>query len=317
MDSVKKMRMTPQPLETVNPADVSITQISDSVGDSSHAQALENTAATLANNTRDAPALLARIKAADAEITSLQARLETSQARLNEYMTSLESLQYRFEESGAEIRAARKERDEAEMRAAVVIKQKESLAVRFEKADEEHKAAKAQLDAERAANASSADTNVAELACLRASLAEAETAKDKAEKSIARKEADFEFLRSEYQKASSAAAEYADRIENLEAQNIILTRKADGQAAKLKRMGIDENQRSLLRENQKLKLELENREKLLAQREEELRSVKNLKGLGMGTRAASVPRSPRVGANGGSRAASPLPGGRINLLRNQ
>ena len=309
--------MTPQPPETVNPADVSITQISDSVGDSSHAQALENTAATPANNTRDAPALLARIKAADAEITSLQARLETSQARLNEYMTSLESLQYRFEESGAEIRAARKEHDEAEMRAAVAIKQKESLAARFEKVDEECRVAKAQLDAERAANVSSADTNIAELARLRASLAEAETAKDKAEKSIARKEADFEFLRSEYQKASSAAAEYADRIENLEAQNITLTRKADGQAAKLKRMVIDENQRSLLRENQKLKLELENREKLLAQREEEFRSVKNLKGLGMGTRAASVPRSPRVGANGGSRAASPLPGGRINLLRNQ
>lgn len=317
LDSAKKMRMTPQPPETVNPADVSIIQISDAVSDSSHAQALENTATVPANNTRDAPALLARIKAADAEITSLQARLETSQARLNEYMTSLESLQYRFEESGAEIRAARKERDEAEMRAAVATKQKESLAARFERADEERRAAKAQLDAERAANASSADTNIAELARLRASLAEAETAKDKAEKSIARKEADFEFLRSEYQKASSAAAEYADRIENLEAQNITLTRKADGQAAKLKRMGIDENQRSLLRENQKLKLELENREKLLAQREEELRSVKNLKGLGMGTRAASVPRSPRVGANGGSRAASPLPGGRINLLRNQ
>ena len=317
MDSAKKMRMTPQPPETVNPADVSITRISDSVSDFSHAQALENTATTPANNTKDVPALFARIKAADAEILSLQARLETSQARLNEYMTSLESLQYRFEESGAEIRAARKERDEAEMRAAAAIKQKESLAVRFEKVDEECRVAKAQLDAERAANVSSADTNIAELARLRASLAEAETAKDKAEKSIACKEADFEFLRSEYQKASSAAAEYADRIENLEAQNITLTRKADGQAAKLKRMVIDENQRSLLRENQKLKLELENREKLLAQREEEFRSVKNLKGLGMGTRAASVPRSPRVGANGGSRAASPLPGGRINLLRNQ
>ena len=311
------MRMTPQPPETVNPADVSITRISDSVSDFSHAQALENTATTPANNTKDVPALFARIKAADAEILSLQARLETSQARLNEYMTSLESLQYRFEESGAEIRAARKERDEAEMRAAVAIKQKESLAARFEKVDEECRVAKAQLDAERAANVSSADTNIAELARLRASLAEAETTKDKAEKSIACKEADFEFLRSEYQKASSAAAGYADRIENLEAQNITLTRKADGQAAKLKRMVIDENQRSLLRENQKLKLELENREKLLAQREEELRSVKNLKGLGMGTRAASVPRSPRVGANGGSRAASPLPGGRINLLRNQ
>ena len=309
--------MTPQPPETVNPADISITRISDSVSDFSHAQALENTATTPANDTKDVPALFARIKAADAEIISLQARLETSQARLNEYMTSLESLQYRFEESGAEIRAARKERDEAEMRAAVAIKQKESLAARFEKVDEERRVAKAQLDAERAANVSSADTNIAELARLRASLAEAETTKDKAEKSIACKEADFEFLRSEYQKASSAAAEYADRIENLEAQNTTLTRKADGQAAKLKRMVIDENQRSLLCENQKLKLELENREKLLAQREEELRSVKNFKGLGMGTRAASVPRSPRVGANGGSRAASPLPGGRINLLRNQ
>lgn len=311
------MRMTPQPPETVNPADVSITRISDSVSDFSHAQALENTATTPANNTKDVPALFARITAANAEITSLQARLETSQVRLNEYMTSLESLQYRFEESGAEIRAVRKERDEAEMRAAVAIKQKESLAARFEKVDEERRVAKAQLDAERAANVSSADTNIAELARLRASLAEAETAKDKAEKSIARKEADFEFLRSEYQKASSAAAKHADRIENLETQNTTLTRKADGQAAKLKRMVIDENQRSLLRENQKLKLELENREKLLTQREEELRNVKNLKGLGMGTRAASVPRSPRVGANGGSRAASPLPGGRINLLRNQ
>ncbi|OCL09478.1 hypothetical protein AOQ84DRAFT_388142 [Glonium stellatum] len=317
LDPAKKMRMTPQPPETVNPADVSLTRISDSVGRSSHAQAPDNTSSSPTDDAQDVSALLARIKAADADISSLQARLEASQARLNEYMASLESLQYRFEKSGAEIRAARKERDEAVIRAAVALKEKDSLAARLEKADEARRAAQTQLDAERAANASSTDTNIAELSRLRAALAETETAKDKAEKSIARKEADFEFLRSEYQKASSAAAEYADRIESLEAQNTNLTRKADGQAVKLKRMGIDENQRSLLREIQKLKLELENREKLLAQREEELKSVKNLKGLGMGTRAASVPRSPRVGANGGSRAASPLPGGRINLLRNQ
>ncbi|OCK79521.1 hypothetical protein K432DRAFT_393812 [Lepidopterella palustris CBS 459.81] len=312
-DPFKKMRMTPQPQDAINPTDISVTRISDSVGDYSQAQP-----GTLAkasdSNEKDVPMLLSRLNAVTFDLESTKARLESSKALNKELQVALEDRQYRFEEQVKELLATRSKAEEADQSATRALREKEVLAARLEKANKSLAALKIQFEAERASNIASSDSNVAELARLRTALAEAEGARDKALKSMESKETTFEFVRAEYQKSSSAASEYSDRIRELEAEVADLSRKADTQSSKLKRMGLDEHQRSLMKQNESLKLQLENREMLLRQREEELKNLKNLKGLGMGTRAASVPRSPRVG--GGSRAASPLPGGRINLLRN-
>ncbi|KAG5440901.1 hypothetical protein PCK2_000056, partial [Pneumocystis canis] len=57
-------------------------------------------------------------------------------------------------------------------------------------------------------------------------------------KVIENKVSDFEFLRSQYQEASSSAANLADEVKQLEAENLRLKNKAEGEAVRLKEMMI-------------------------------------------------------------------------------
>lgn len=297
------MRMTPQPQpeDTVDPADVNLTKISDSLGIPSQVQ--------------DVPTLLESLSNLQIELKSTQSRLQASVSRGREVELALERRQTEYEDLTKQMLSARNERDEADRRAAYAIKQKETFQERLVKKDEDMQELRSRLETERGTNLSSTDSNVAELTRLRAALAEAEVTKEKAVNSAKSKETDLDFFRARYQEASNTAAEHAERLAELEKENEILKKQASGEASKLKQMSISNNHAALEKQVQNLRMALDSRERLLRQKDEEIRNMKGSKGLGMGTRAASVPRSPRVGG-ATSRAASPLPGGRVGTLRN-
>jgi Class II histone deacetylase complex subunits 2 and 3 len=170
---------------------------------------------------------------------------------------------------------------------------------------------KEDLKVARLALESSEIPEVSELERLRREKEEAEKAKQKAEKDLKMEQEMSGYLRTEYMKASTLAMELRNSNDELLAKISNLEVKANGEAARLKQLGMDQQTKSAFREIDRLKAELKNRETLLARKEEELK----VKRSGIGTRAGSVPRSPRVGPTN-SRAASPIPDRRIENLKN-
>ena len=140
--------------------------------------------------------------------------------------------------------------------------------------------------------------------------------KRKTEEKLSRQEGELSFVRAQYQNASSAAAELASELQELKVKAADAERRASGEAGRLKQMHIDKVTEVRKIENIVLKKRLRDLEELLRRKEDELKA---LKGRGaLGTRGTSVPRSPRIPANGGSRGVSPVPGMKSNLhpLRN-
>lgn len=159
------------------------------------------------------------------------------------------------------------------------------------------------------------DPKDARIAALVQELEDAKAAEDKAVKRAESTEHNNQYFIQEYQNASHRAAELQQLNANLEKEVEELRKKTSRKPAELKKLHIEQNHAAVLRNNDALQLEVEVRDRALLQKEAELRSFKNSKGVAMGTRQASVPRSPRVG-NAGSRAASPFSGGRVGFLRN-
>ena len=119
-----------------------------------------------------------------------------------------------------------------------------------------------------------------------------------------RQEEVFEFTRKEYQGASTAAAENASRMAELERENQGLRKKAAGEAAKLRQINDSQEREMYLQQVSRMKVELDELQDLLRRKE---------RGRGMTTRTGSVaPKSPRpgspVGSRAGSRAAPSRPG---------
>jgi arsenate reductase-like glutaredoxin family protein len=159
------------------------------------------------------------------------------------------------------------------------------------------------------------DPKDARIAQLVQELEDARAAEQKAVKKADSTEHNNQYFIQEYQNASHRAAELQQINASLEKEVEELRRKASSQPAELKKLHIDQNHAAVIRNNEALHLEVEIRDRALLQKEAELRSFKNSKGVAMGTRQASVPRSPRVG-NSGSRAASPFASSRVGFLRN-
>jgi chromosome segregation ATPase len=127
---------------------------------------------------------------------------------------------------------------------------------------------------------------------------------DSLERSYANMRKDFEFTRSQYQEASTAAAESANHVRELEAQSTDLKREASGEKRRLKELNYKADLEQHLARVLELELTLKNRDTMLQRKEEELKALK--KARGVATRGSSVqPGSPRLT---GSRGGSPAPG---------
>jgi hypothetical protein len=296
VESGKKLRMTPQPEQ-----DVSITRISDSLAGNS--SLLDKTP----TDSQEMIALRNLLKAAE---DNLQATVKASDVRIQDLEAALGDLQYRFEEQTTQKRLLIHDINEVRNQFEITQKQKESRDITIDKLKEENRELKTQLADARTALEGSALPDVAAAEKLRQEVEQAQQAMRKAEKETASQSSLNGYLSQQYNEASSRAKELANENHEMESRIQVLEKKASGEIARARQIFQDEQNKRTAAENARLKAQVNNLNALLSRKEEELRNKK----AGVGTRAGSVPRSPRVGP--ASRANSPIPDRRIGALKN-
>ncbi|MCJ1475834.1 hypothetical protein MMC13_004498 [Lambiella insularis] len=286
----KRQRMTPIP---------DVTHISDSAAQSTD---------TLVTN------LQLALEKADSELKhlwtthaaredELEAAARRQQQQLEEHMEALSGLQQRFEEKTEEYHMVRHENDDLVAAVTVSEKKRENLLNDYAKLKEEQNVLQDDLRRATESLRSSTVPGVAELEALKMevkSLADEKVVLERKHKSLLQ---DFEFTRQHYQIASSAAAEANNRIQELEAENAALGKKASGEAMRLREATIHNALKAEIGENEKLAAENADLRELLRKKE---------RGKGVTTRTGSVaPKSPRLGNSPArSRAGSRAPGSR-------
>ncbi|KFX92762.1 hypothetical protein O988_07140 [Pseudogymnoascus sp. VKM F-3808] len=339
-DLSKRRRMTPVPPEIASSGQVS--HITDSLGfqtqfNASSLPSLTNSAeeaiaatATLDREQSDQTAqLLARIgeleaqlqakTATESRVHELEAQLQESEqdkARLRQSNASLElklkehiSLVKKFEshsrETGNQRRIAEAAASAAESRASTLhtkleARSTQNIALLAKVGDLE-----ADLTRARASLASSAVPEQREFEELRAKAAEAQAEREKLEKRAVSAAKDFEFTREQYQRASNQAASLADEVAGLQAEKVVLERRASENIVKVREIQAKSEVRQLKDRIDELEAEAEMLKADVARKNEEIKA-RGARGL----RGASVPRSPKVAGMGiaGSRGSSVAPG---------
>jgi chromosome segregation ATPase len=248
---------------------------------------------------------LANLRAASASrIAALEAEVEDKDKRLQGYANDLGTLQTRYELRTAEYRNVCGEKQDLIADVSVARRRSESLASENTKLKETVHQRQEELRQCRQRLAESAIPGIAQVEQLEAKNRSLDQETESLRKKVKSLEEVFEFTRKEYQGASTAAAENASRMAELERENQGLRKKAAGEAAKLRQINDSQEREMYLQQVSRMKVELDELQDLLRRKE---------RGRGMTTRTGSVaPKSPRpgspVGSRAGSRAAPSRPG---------
>ncbi|KFZ13650.1 hypothetical protein V501_03603, partial [Pseudogymnoascus sp. VKM F-4519 (FW-2642)] len=323
-DLSKRMRMTPVPPEVASSGQVS--HITDSLGfqtqfNASSLPSLTNSAeqaiaatATLDQEQSDQTTqLLARIAdletqletktATESRIHELEAQLHendkdnarlrqsnaTLELKLNEHITLVNKFVSQSRESGNQRRIAEAATTAAESRASTLhtkleARSTQNIAMLAKIGDLE-----AELTTARAALASSAVPEQREFEALREKAAEAQAEREKLEKRAVSAAKDFEFTREQYQRASNQAAELASEVAGLQAEKVVLERRASENIVRVREIQAKSEVAQLKDRIDELEAEAELLKADLGRKNEELKA-RGARGL----RGASVPRSPKV-----------------------
>jgi chromosome segregation ATPase len=253
------------------------------------------------------------------EKAQLQAELARANSRFEEIEKALGILQHRYESRMNELHAIRQERDR-------LSENKPSLEQRIEK----QKETISSLKEERAELKRELDEARLALKDGGGSPAELETAREEIrrlakENSNLERKAEFEknqseYMREQYQTASTAAAQSGTESRHLAAENERLKRKAESNAVRLSELHMkDESVRHIAR-IEELELILATRDEFLRRKEDELREIRKNRPSTRSTStqprspkwAGSRPTSPGVGNNGNGNGGI---GGRGSALR--
>ncbi|RMZ17011.1 hypothetical protein D0862_00982 [Hortaea werneckii] len=292
---------------TINPQDIEMTFVSDSVGRSD--QALTSSDPT------SQPALLT-----DTE-RRLHRMLKEAQDRLMEMEQNMSELQFRHEEQRAQLVEVTAARDGAIVTAERAVNKMRELNETVSALKQERTALNSRLDDANVRLQNHSVPELGELEKVRLQAERVQAEKEQLEKRLKSAQEENEYSRAGYQTASQSAQTLSSQNTELENQVLMLQKTATGEQAKLRDMGYDAYSRSLQEENRKLKAMLKDRETIMKFKDEEIARLKEANRGRMSTRGSSVPRSPRIGSpakmdgvrGGGSRQASPA----ANELRNK
>ena len=232
----------------------------------------------------------------------LQKTITTTQQRLQEHVDALSDLQYRYEARSVDLHTLRSDRDAAAAATALAHRQIDSQRAEIEKLKAKQQVLERDLKDSRTVLMSPTVPEVAALERAKAEISQLLADKAQMEKRLVSQTKDFEFTRQQYQLASTAAAENASALFDLQTEVTALKIQATGEAARLRQLNMSTENQAHLERARQLEATLKEREDILQKKEEELRELK--RGRGLATRASSAPRSPRLG----SRASSPMPG---------
>lgn len=226
----------------------------------------------------------------------LQDLLKSAQERVQDVERDLGALQYRYEELHKRIVDTANERDEA-------IATAHRATTRMDNQATELSAVKTDRNQlrEQVANLQSklADHSVPERA-------ELERERQRSEQTVVREqkmESRLHIVRKDLEYAQTMYQEASNHAQALAAQNVTLTgsleqaeKTASAEHARLRKMGYDALTKNLQRESLQLKARVKMQDAALKARDEEISQLKDAGRGRMGTRGASVTRSPRMGS---------------------
>jgi len=160
------------------------------------------------------------------------------------------------------------------------------------------------------------------MANLKEKISKLEAENERLQKSASNLQNQVEYMRTSYQNASTAAAESASELQELQATTVELQAKADANTVRIHELQRDQDVSNHVSTIKRLRSEKEDLEKECERRGEKIEALTNKRSSGR----TPVPRSPRIGgamspgpirnvgrnfragSAGGSRGNSPAPG---------
>lgn len=220
--------------------------------------------------------------------------LSNAQAELREHVKAMEALQYNCEEQRAQMVQAQKERNEAIHREERLNTSNVNLRANNASLRDEVLNLKKQLEV---ANAALLEHTVPERAELEKSKAEAAAAVTESETNVKRVktlEEQLDYLRDQYQTRSNENTQLANSNDEQAKQIAELQVQASTERAKLKAINNDTLIKKYEDTVKQLRTIVKEREGTMQRMSEELTRLREPRGR-VGTRASSIPRSPRAG----------------------
>lgn len=296
-----------QPI-TINPLDLDISHVSDSVPMPSHTP--------LVSSSVTDPSDL------NETVERLQSLLLIAQTSLADHRHDLGELQYRHEDQRAQlVELTRKNEEAVDMAQKAVTRMTEGAATTSALRNE-NRLLKEQLKAAHEALADHSVPERAELEQQRIAFEQSQNENRILEKRLKTQQSDLDYAQEMYQNSSSAAQRLGTTNRELENALSHSQNRASGEQTRAKQMTLDARAQNLARENKQLKAKMREQVDALARKDKELSVLKEASRGRMGTRGSSVPRSPRMGSPlktaAGSRQSSPAANelrGRTHPLR--
>lgn len=255
----------------------------------------------------------------NAEKDQLQKELSHTKSRMQGFEKALGILQHRYESRTKELHQTRQERDRlVEGKTSMeqrVDKQKEDLS----KLRDERSKLRAELDAARQ-ELKNGGGSLAELERAREEIRRLTSERASLERKAEYEKKQAEYIREQYQTASTVAAQAGNELRQVREENEALTRKVQGNAVQLREINIKNDAARHLARITELELILASRDDLLRKKEDELREIRKNRPSTRSTStqprspkwaASSRPTSPGVGHNGNGNGLT----GRASALR--
>lgn len=271
--------------------------------------------------------LQARLDAAENRRDQLEKDLLYARMRLSEFETSTETLFDTTYDLRTDLHNAQKERNNAVETVARLEPQLQAKKIAVSALQDEQKTLKEQLRNANYKLLSHVVPERVELERHRIAAQEAAENVAKAQESVKSMSSTLTYAQAQYQQASAVAAQLAEENKELTMRLKAAEKVAELELSKLRKMNLDKLTELALQDIKKLKSTLVSREAELNIRDVEIAQLKDAARGRIGTRASSVPRSPRMGSpmkqllsdGVASRHGSPVPGergARLHPLRN-
>lgn len=234
---------------------------------------------------------------------SLQARAIAADRQLQEHYNALSALQQRYEQRTHTISSLRQEKEALTAAVAASERKRETNVAEIAALKERNANLDSDLRISREMLQASTTPGLAEFERANGEIRRLQAENANFEKKLAAMKTDFDFTRTAYQTASSAAVESANQVTMLETEMAALRTKASSTVVEIAEINQRTENDALRNETIRLEATLAEREEILRRKEEEIKELR--RGRGIGTRGSSVlpGGSPR-----GSRGASPVAG---------
>ena len=253
----------------------------------------------------------------DASYAALRSEYQQLESRCNGLEKSIQDMQPRYQEALNDRGRFEHDLNEATSRANMLQQRLDARVADLTKLKEEKANSDAQLAAARAELTSSTIPEVAELNRLREEVAKAQAEGERHQKRISNMQNELEYMRMNYQQASTAASEAATELNEVKAELATAQVKASENARRIHEIQASSEMKQYVARIRELEAEKAEAERELEKRSDELKAMLNGR---RATRGTSVPRSPRMGTMSpgsrpmarvlsvGSRGNSPAPG---------